>query len=98
MPGKQIIHLHFMCWNDARMLPFFFRHYDKIVDKYFVHDNGSTDGSIALLEKHKRVELSHFDVSGDSFVDEARQPIGCGLGGFDPSRQQRSRDSHQVST
>ncbi|MBV8359921.1 MAG: glycosyltransferase family 2 protein [Deltaproteobacteria bacterium] len=73
MPGKQIIHLHCMCWNDARMLPFFFRHYDKIVDKYFVHDNGSTDGSIALLEKHKRVELSHFDVSGDSFVDEARQ-------------------------
>jgi len=54
------------------MLPFFFRHYDKIVDKYFIHDNGSTDGSIALLKRHKRVEISHFDVSGDSFVDEAR--------------------------
>jgi hypothetical protein len=55
------------------MLPFFFRHYDKIVDRYFVHDNGSTDGSIALLRKHRKVEMSHFDVSGDSFVDEARR-------------------------
>jgi hypothetical protein len=73
MRHKQKIHLHCLCWNDARMLPFFFKHYDKIVDKYFVLDNGSTDGSLALLEKHRRVEVSHFDVSGDSFVEEERR-------------------------
>jgi hypothetical protein len=55
------------------MLPFFFRHYDNLVDHYFVFDNGSTDGSLALLENHGRVEISHFDVLGDSFVDEERR-------------------------
>jgi hypothetical protein len=55
------------------MLPFFFRHYDDIVDRYFVFDNGSTDGSIALLENHERVEISHFDVSGDSFTEEEQR-------------------------
>src|ERR1700733_7363954 len=69
---RQRIHLFCLCWNDARMLPFFFRHYDKIVDKYFIYDNGSTDGSIAMLEKHGRVEISHFE-SGDSFVEEERR-------------------------
>jgi Glycosyl transferase family 2 len=55
------------------MLPFFFRHYDDIVDRYFVFDNGSTDGSLTLLEQHRRVEISHFDVPGDSFVEEERR-------------------------
>jgi hypothetical protein len=70
MPGKQKIDLYCLCWNDARMLPYFFRHYDPIVDRYFVYDNGSTDGSIALLENHGRVQITHFDTPGDSFVEE----------------------------
>jgi Glycosyl transferase family 2 len=67
------VHLFCLCWNDARMLPFFFRHYDRFVDRYFVYDNGSTDQSIPILKKHRRVELSHFDVTGDSFIDEERR-------------------------
>lgn len=55
------------------MLPFFFRHYDDVVDKYFVFDNGSTDASLSLLKSHGRVEISHFDVLGDSFVEEERR-------------------------
>lgn len=55
------------------MLPYFFRHYDDIVDRYFVYDNGSTDGSLSLLEQHGRVEITHFDVPGDSFVEEERR-------------------------
>jgi hypothetical protein len=55
------------------MLPYFFRHYDDIVDRYFVFDNGSTDGSLSLLEHHGRVEIEHFDVPGDSFVEEERR-------------------------
>jgi hypothetical protein len=70
MPGTQRIDLFCLCWNDARMLPFFFRHYDPIVDRYFVYDNGSTDESLALLRNHGRVEVTHFDVEGDSFVEE----------------------------
>ena len=67
------VHLYCLCWNDARMLPFFFRHYDKFVDRYFIFDNGSTDRSLALLQEHGNVSISHFDVHGDSFVDEERR-------------------------
>jgi len=70
MPGKQRIDLYCLCWNDARMLPFFFRHYDDLVDKYFVFDNGSTDESLSLLRHHGRVEVTHFDTPGDSFALE----------------------------
>jgi hypothetical protein len=69
-PGSQKIELYCLCWNDARMLPYFFRHYDQIVDKYFIFDNGSTDRSLSILEKHEKVDLSHFDVEGDSFCEE----------------------------
>ncbi|HUD65099.1 MAG TPA: glycosyltransferase family 2 protein [Candidatus Sulfotelmatobacter sp.] len=73
MPGRLRTELYCLCWNDARMLPFFFRHYDSLVDKYFIFDNGSTDGSLSLLERHGKVEISHFDVAGDSFVEEERR-------------------------
>jgi hypothetical protein len=55
------------------MLPYFFRHYDAIVDRYFVYDNGSTDQSLMLLGQHDKVSLRHFDVAGDSFVEEERR-------------------------
>jgi len=55
------------------MLPYFFRHYDAIVEKYFIYDNGSTDGSLAMLQAHGNVEIFHFDVHGDSFVEEERR-------------------------
>jgi hypothetical protein len=70
---RQRIDLYCLCWNDARMLPYFFQHYDDMVDRYFVLDNGSTDGSLSLLEGHGRVEITHFDVPGDSFVEEERR-------------------------
>lgn len=73
MPPKQQIHLYCLCWNDARMLPYFFRHYDCLVDRYFVFDNGSRDGSLALLEAHDKVTVEHFEVPGDSFVEEERR-------------------------
>lgn len=72
MPGRQKTELYCLCWNDVRMLPFFFRHYDDIVDRYFIFDNGSTDGSLELLENHEKVEISHFEVDGDSFCEEER--------------------------
>lgn len=73
MSQKQRLHLYCLCWNEARMLPFFFRHYDALVEHYFIYDNGSTDGSLALLEAHDRVSVRHFEVSGDSFVEEERK-------------------------
>ena len=63
------IHLYTICWNEADILPFFFRHYDPWVNRYVVYDNGSSDESLDILAKHPGVELRQFPWSNpDSFV------------------------------
>ena len=62
-----------MCLNEERMLPFFFRHYEPYVDRYFIYDNGSTDDSLALIAEHPRAQVVPFETEGDSFVDCARR-------------------------
>lgn len=66
-----VIHLYCLCWNEERMLPFFFRHYDRLVARYFVFDNGSTDRSIEMLSRHPRVTLGEFRTVGESVINEA---------------------------
>lgn len=62
-------HLYALCWNEAKKLGFFFRHYDPIVDRYIIYDDGSTDGSIEILEKHPRVELRRWQrANPNSFI------------------------------
>ena len=64
-----VVHLFAQCWNDERMLPFFFRHYDGLVDRYFIYDDGSTDDSWAILQSHPKVEARRFVRSvPDSFA------------------------------
>jgi hypothetical protein len=53
------------------MLPFFFRHYDPIVDHYFIYDNQSTDGSLDILRAHPRVTILPLVIEGDSYVESA---------------------------
>jgi hypothetical protein len=69
------IHVYTHCWNEEKMLPYFFRHYDGIADRYFVFDTGSTDRSLEILRSHSRTQLSTVMSGGDSFVEEntARQ-------------------------
>lgn len=54
------VHLYTQCWNDEFMLPFFFRHYDDLVDRYVIFDDGSTDRSLSILRDHPKVELRRF--------------------------------------
>ncbi len=64
-----VVHLYTVCWDEADMLGFFFRHYDSWVDRYIVYDDGSTDGSREILRAHPKVELRDFArVDADSFV------------------------------
>ena len=55
------------------MLPHFFRHYDELVDRYFVAELGSTDESATLLEAHPKVVLRPVDMGGRPFLEEERR-------------------------
>jgi hypothetical protein len=72
-PERPRIHLYTMGWNEERMLPFFFRHYDPWVDRYVIYDDSSTDSTLAMLRAHPRVEVRPFVRSvPDSFVLSAQ--------------------------
>jgi len=51
------IDLYTRCWNDADMLGFFFRHYDPIVRRYVVFDDGSDDNSLDIWHSHANAEI-----------------------------------------
>ena len=51
------VHLYTKVWNEEEMLPFFFRRYDPLIDRYIIYDDGSTDNTLKLLAAHDRVEI-----------------------------------------
>ena len=64
-----VTHLYTVCWDEADMLAFFFRHYDPWVDRYVIYDDGSTDGSLEVLRAHPKVELRQLQrTDAESFV------------------------------
>ena len=65
------IHLYALCWNEEKMLHFFFNHYDKIVDEYYIFDNNSSDNSLQILHSNPKVNVGTFNVKKDSFLKEA---------------------------
>jgi hypothetical protein len=70
---KLTVHLYALCWNDEMMLPHFFRHYDLVVDKYFIFDSGSTDKSLDIIKANKKAVVENFKIESDSFVLDALQ-------------------------
>ena len=51
------IDLYASCRNEGDMLPFFFLHYDKLVQRYIIYDDSSTDNSREILSLNPKVEL-----------------------------------------
>ena len=73
MDTRLRIHLYSICWNEAAMLGFFFRHYDPWVGRYVFYDDGSTDGTLEILARHPRVEIRRFERRvADSYVKSAQ--------------------------
>jgi hypothetical protein len=63
------VHLYTLCWNDGPRLSFFFRHYDAIVDRYVIYDDGSDAATLDRLRAHPKVEIRRFERSDPtSFV------------------------------
>jgi hypothetical protein len=67
------IHLYNVCRDEEEMLPFMFRHYDSWVDRYFFYDDGSTDGTLDILNAHPRVEVRKFNRDHPDSLDLSKQ-------------------------
>ncbi|MGH7981978.1 MAG: glycosyltransferase family 2 protein [Candidatus Udaeobacter sp.] len=67
------IDLYARCWNERDMLPFFFLHYDKLVQRYIIYDDASTDNSQEILRLNPKVELRPMPYSDpESRISSAR--------------------------
>ena len=71
------VHLYSLCWNDADMLGFMFRHYDRFVDRYVFFDDGSTDDSVEIIDAHPKAEVRHVSLNThpESFVLSGMQVL-----------------------
>jgi hypothetical protein len=66
------IHLYANCWNEIRLLPYFIRHYEPLVERFFILDDGSSDGSIAFLQAQPKVRLICANRKGGSYIERSR--------------------------
>lgn len=52
-----IIHLYCTLRNEAKILPYFFRHYNQFVDRFFMYDDHSDDGSREIIKAQEKAAL-----------------------------------------
>jgi UDP:flavonoid glycosyltransferase YjiC (YdhE family)/glycosyltransferase involved in cell wall biosynthesis len=65
MVERMKIHVYTVCWNEEDLLPFYFKHYERFVDKVIVYDNMSSDKTPELLESHPLCERRTYDSGGE---------------------------------
>jgi glycosyltransferase involved in cell wall biosynthesis len=76
--NKPIVHLYTLTYNEEKILPFFFKHYEKFVDRFYVFDNHSTDRTREICKERDDVTVIKWDSKGkmDSFqLTEMRNKI-----------------------
>ena len=60
------------CWNEMRLLPAFIRYYEPFVERFYILDDGSTDGSVEFLEKQPKVVLLHSNRGEIPYIENSR--------------------------
>jgi hypothetical protein len=55
------IHVHVVCWNEERIMPWFLAHYSRFATRIFCHDNGSTDRTREVVAPCPIAELLEFE-------------------------------------
>jgi len=55
-----VVHLYAICWNEIRVLEFFLRHYAGWVDRFYLFDDGSDDGTVEILRTKAGIEVRPF--------------------------------------
>ena len=56
--------MHTLCLNEEALLPYYFRHYDAIIDQYYFYDNGSTDKSMELIKENPKAVVQSVEYAG----------------------------------
>ena len=51
------LHVYSILRNEAKILPYFLRHYETIASRIFVFDDNSDDGTLHLLRAHPKVTV-----------------------------------------
>ena len=59
------LHVYTIAWNEARVLPFFLRHYTQFAQRIVIADNGSDDKTAVIARQHPAVELTTIDSRGE---------------------------------
>lgn len=59
--SNPVVHVYTVCWNEEKILPFFFRHYGTFASRIFVYDNNSTDGTSDIIDACDIAERISFD-------------------------------------
>jgi hypothetical protein len=63
------IHVYTICYNEARLLPFFIRHYQQFAEKIVFYDNESTDNSKKIIESSDKCFYKSYN-SGNEIRDD----------------------------
>lgn len=71
---RPIIHYYAVCWNEEKILPWMFNHYEDFVDYFFIYDNYSSDNTEQIVRNSSKTTLIKFGHEG-RFNDADNQAV-----------------------
>lgn len=71
---RPIVHYYAVCWNEEAILPWVFDYYGDFVDRFYIYDNYSSDGTERIVNSNPNATLLKFGKEGQ-FDDSANQTV-----------------------